>query len=99
MDDKFSPSLILLTYKSKALLMYKQKSPIDLGKHEWSFLETTKNVKDSFQSALKNIVKDELGIKVGEIEYVSEFCYHANLTDDNVNQISRSEGQLLDFFN
>jgi hypothetical protein len=43
-------------------------------------------------------VQNETGIKVANIEFVSEFCYHAHLTDDNVNQIQRKEHQLLDFF-
>lgn len=39
-----------------------------------------------------------MGIKIDNVEFVSEFCYHARLTDDNVNHIKRSENQLLDFF-
>lgn len=98
MDDKISPSLILLTYKGKALLMHKQKSVIDEEKHPWSFISGVKDKKESFENALKRRVEKEMGIKIEDIAFVSESCYHAQLTDDNVNKIKRSENQLLDFF-
>lgn len=98
MNDKVS-SLILLSYKGKALLMYKQKSPIDDEKHAWSFIGGTKSAKESFEHALEKNIEKEMGIRVETVEYVSKYCYHATLTDDNVNQIKRAEGQLLAFYN
>ncbi len=97
MDDT-SPSLILLTYKGKALLMHKQKSVIDEEKHPWSFIGGIKENKESFEHAMSRRVEKETGIKIENVEYVSELCYHARLTDDNVNRIQRAENQLLDFF-
>ena len=35
---------------------------------------------------------------IEKVEFVSKSCYHATLTDDNVNRIERQEGQLLSFF-
>ena len=35
---------------------------------------------------------------IGGVEFVSRNCYHARLTDDNVNNIKRDEKQLLNFF-
>ncbi|HBB76199.1 MAG: hypothetical protein A2186_00420 [Candidatus Levybacteria bacterium RIFOXYA1_FULL_41_10] len=98
MDDKFSSSLILLTYKNKALLMYRQNSAIDEEKHAWSFIGGTKATKESFEDALGKIIEKEMGIRVENVEFVSRSCYHACLTDDNVNHIQRAEGQTLAFF-
>ena len=44
-------------------------------------------------------VEEEAGIKIANVERVSESYYLARLTDDNVNKIQRAENQLLDFFN
>lgn len=98
MDGNTSSSLILLTYKNKALLMYKQKNSLDDGRDAWSFIGSAKNANEPDETALKRNVEQEMGIKVGNVEYVSESCYHASLTDDNVNQINRAEGHLLSFF-
>jgi len=96
--DNTSPSLILLTYKGKALLMHKQKSVIDEEKHPWSFIGAVKEESESFEHAMTRRVEKETGIKIENVEFVSESCYHARLTDDNVNKIQRAENQLLDFF-
>lgn len=98
MDDKISTGLILLTYKGKALLMYKFNSAIDEEKHEWSLIGGKKKNNESFEEALLREVKKETSIEVDGVELVYENFYHARLTDDNVNQIKRSEMQLLDFF-
>ena len=97
MDDT-TPGLILLTYKGKALLMHKQKSVIDEEKHPWSFIGGIKENRESFENAMSRRVEKEMGIKIENVEYISELCYHARLTDDNVNKIKRAENQLLDFF-
>lgn len=91
-------SLILLTYKGKILLMYKNNSPIDTEQHPWSLIGGICEKRESFEKALTRRVEKETGIKVENVEYISESCYHARLTDDNVNNIKRGEGQLLDFF-
>jgi len=98
MDGKISPSLILLTYKGKALLMYKKSSPMDEEKHAWCFIGGIRENRESFENAMARKVEKEMGIKIEKVEFVSESCYHARLTDDNVNKIKRAEGQLLDFF-
>lgn len=78
--------------------MYKQNSAIDEEKHAWSFIEGAKSPKDSFENALVRNVEKEMGIRIDNVEFVSESCYHSCLTDDNVNQIKRAEGQSLAFF-
>ena len=98
MDDKISPASILLTYKGKALLMYKRNGPMDEEKHAWCFIDGIKENKESFENAMARKVEKEMGVKIEKVEFVSESCYHARLTDDDVNKIKRAEGQLLDFF-
>lgn len=96
--DPISSGLILLTYKNKVLLMHKQKNAIDAEKHPWSLISGVKKKKESFEEVLSKRVETETGMKIKDIEFVSEFYYHARLTDDNVNNIQREENQLLDFF-
>jgi hypothetical protein len=98
MDDKNHVNLVLLTYKSKALLMYKNNSAIDTEKHDWSFISEKILGGKNNKEALKKRVEKETGIKIKDIEYLSGNFYHTKLTDDDVNKIKRSEGQLLDFF-
>lgn len=98
MDDKINSSLILLTYKGKVLLMYKSNSAIDKEQHNWTFIGGRKAQGESFEQAMSRRVSVEASIKVEDVEYLSKSCYHARLTDDNVNNIQRDEMQLLDFF-
>lgn len=97
--DSITSGLILLTYKGKVLLMHKQNSVIDQEKHPWSFISGVKNKNEPLEKTIGKRVRKETGITVEKIEYISEFCYYASLTDDNVNNIKRDENQLLDFFN
>jgi isopentenyldiphosphate isomerase len=97
--NSVASGLILLTYKGKVLLMHKQKSVIDEEQHPWCLIGGIREKKESFEKALSRRVQKEAGIKIENVQVLSEFCYHAELTDDNVNKIQRKENQLLDFFN
>ena len=97
MDDKISPASILLTYKGKALLMYKRNSSIDEEKHPWCFIGGIKEKRESFENAMARKVEKEMGVKIEKVEFVSESCYHARLTDDDVNKIKR-ERTIVRFF-
>jgi len=98
MDALNPKSLVLLTYKNKVLLMYKSNNSIDEEKHPWCLIGGIKEKEESFENAMSRWVEKEMGIKIENVEYVSDYCYHARLTDDNVNKIQRAENQLLDFF-
>lgn len=98
MSNEVFPSLILLTYKGKVLLMQKQDSANDKEQHPWCFISVVKNKEESFESAISRQVQKETGIKIDNIECVSENSYSAKLTDENVNKIERAENQQLDFF-
>lgn len=93
-----SYGLILLTYKNKVLLMYKQKGVLDQEKHAWGLISVIGNQNLPLEQTLISRVKEEMGIKVENVERITENYYHARLTDENVNNIQRSEHQLLDFF-
>lgn len=96
--EKNQIGIILLTYKGKALLMYKFESAIDDEQHEWTFIRAIKKSKESLKETICIIVEKEVGIKIEDVEEISDKYFHARLTDKNVNQIIRKEGQLLDFF-
>jgi len=98
MEGDNPQGLILLTYKGKVLLMHKRNGPGDEEQHPWTFIGVILDKKESFENALAKRVKKETGIKIENIEFISESYYHARLTDDNVNNIERGENQLLDFF-
>ena len=98
MTDVNSAGLILLTYKGKVLLMHKEKSVIDEEKHPWCTIGGIRHAKESFEETLQRRVENETGVKINNVQRVSEFYYHASLTDDNVNKMQRKEHQLLDFF-
>lgn len=78
--------------------MNKKNSAIDEEKHPWFFIGGFKEVNESFEKAMTRRVEKETGIKVENVEQISEFYYHATLTDKNVNEMKREENQLLDFF-
>lgn len=98
MDSKTLQSLILLTYKSKALLLHRNISPIDQGQNEWSFIGGDKGDNESSQEAMSRQVEGEMSIKIKTIQILSKYCFHARLSDNDVNNIKRGEGQLLNFF-
>jgi len=102
--DKHSASLILLTYKGKILLMHRDQSP--LIQNPWSFIEAPQEETESFEETILKKVEKETSIKLSEAELLSSEVYEnrqkcfykASLTDNDVNNIMRDEGQTLSFF-
>ena len=107
-NSVFNRSLIALTYKGKILLTHQDPiPPTTVFKQKiWSFIETEKAENESFEETLCKKVIKEASIGLNNVEFVSTASldnqiirfYHAQLTDKNVNEINRGEGQLLDFF-
>ena len=97
-DNKTSHSFALLTYKGKVLLMNKSDGPMDTQKHAWTLIEGNAAQKELSEKALIKQIEKEMGIKIEKVEHVAGSFYHVPLTDSDVNNIDRSEGQLLDFF-
>lgn len=102
--NKNGQSLILLTYKGKILLMHRDSSP--LVQSAWGFIEGEKEKNKSFEESIFEKVEKELNIKLTNAAFLSDSrldnvhkCfYHADLTDKDVNNITRDEGQTLEFF-
>ena len=99
-------SLILLTYKGKVLLMHRNVLPNMLKINDWCFIGGVKEKNKSFEETISRDVERETSIRLERVELLSEplnndrrkHFYHAKLTDKNVNEIKREDGQTLDFF-
>ena len=99
-------SIILLTYKGKVLLMHKDYILATLGVDPWHFIFGVKEKNESSEETIHREVKKETGIQLKSIEFLSssddhdekKYFYHTYLTDDNVNNIVRQDGKILEFF-
>lgn len=97
--------LIVLTYKRKILLKRQEDYSASSNKNNWSFIDTKVN-QDSFEHAILRRVEKEMSITLPSVTLLSSLFddlmrknfYHAELTDKNVNEINRHEGQELQFF-
>lgn len=94
---------MLITYKGKILLMHRDDSPII--KSAWCFIEVTKEKNKSFEESIFSKLKKEIGITITKPTQIpltssseENYFYHAELTDKDVNNINREEGQALEFF-
>lgn len=107
MVDKTDASLILLTYKGKVLLMHRNSMPSLSKISDWSFIGGVKDKNKSSEETIYRDVERETSIKLERVELVSDVLYNnsrrhfyfARLTDENVNDMKREDGQTLDFFN
>ena len=106
MGNNLDLGLILLTYKGKVLLMHRNAKPSTLEIKDWCFIGGVKEEHKSSKETICRDVERETSIKLEEVELLSDrlysdekkHFYHAELTDENVNDIKREEGQTLDFF-
>lgn len=108
MVNKMDAGLIALTYKGKILLLHQDPIPPTTVFEQkiWCFIEAEKGKNESCEQAIFRKVKQETNIKLNNVEFIStklhdnqiRYFYHAQLTDKNVNEIKRGDGQNLDFF-
>ncbi|MBI2442383.1 MAG: NUDIX hydrolase [Candidatus Levybacteria bacterium] len=100
-------SLILLTYKGKVLLTIRNNtSPIRSKQDIWSFIAGIRKQKESFDQAIQRKVSETTGILLPQVTLLSHWVYnkkkkyffHAELTDEQVNNLERKEGEVIDFF-
>lgn len=105
-------SLILLTYKGKILLMLFENDPLIFNSpylardHMWKFIGGDRLAHESFKDAIIKKVKGITGLNLSKVDLLStmlssrtkSYLYHAKLTDNQVNDIKRGEGHLLQFF-
>lgn len=112
MLNKIDISLILLTYKGKVLLKLQNYTPAQQDKKTlaqqniWCFISGSKEKNKSFEESISSSVERETSVRLRTIEFIAsplfndirKYFYHAKLTDENVNNINRSNGQILQFF-
>lgn len=104
--------LVLLTYKGKILLKLFEDDPLILNDpymvrtHVWEFIEGKKGSDESFLDAILKKVEKTTSIRLTNIDLLStilsnrekRYLYYAKLTDEQVNNMVRQEGHLLQFF-
>lgn len=108
MVNRIDAGLIALTYKGKILLLHQDPIPPSTVFEQkiWRFIEAEKGKNESCEEAIFKKVKQETNIKLSSVAFIStnlygnqtRYFYHAQLTDKNVNEIKRGDGQNLDFF-
>ena len=99
-------ALILLTYKGKVLLTFQGDNSNVLNNAIWHFIGGIKQKNKSEIETITKLVERETGIKLASVDFlskqslkdISEHLYWAKLTDDNVNNMDRGEGQLINFY-
>lgn len=72
----------------------------------WRFIKVEKEESKTFEEALFSKIKYEMGVRIAPIEYLSKakfdnstlHFFHGRLTDFDVNTISRSDGQDINFY-
>ena len=104
--NKVDAGLIILTYKGKMLLMHRSLRPAIFEQKIWSLIGCEKTKNESCEEAIAREVEGEISIKLDAVELLfslfdedrKKYLYHAELTDDNVNNIKREDGQSLEFF-
>jgi len=104
--NKSDAALILLTYKGKILLMLQNSSPLVIKDKLWCFIGGSKQKNKSVEASISKLVEKETSIKLPSVEFLStglideqtSYFYHANLTDENVNNIKRDNDKIFNFF-
>lgn len=66
------------------------------------FISGIKGGKESFEKAIRRAVTKETGIALQTVQLLShteaDYFFHAQLSDADVNNMVRCDGQLLEFF-
>ncbi len=97
---------ILLTYKGKVLLTFRESTPNIINNAIWHFIGGIKQKNKSEKETITKIIEKETGIKLTSVEFllkqdienITEHFYGAKLTDQDVNNMQRGEGQLINFY-
>lgn len=106
MNLTVNTSVILLTYKSKILLMVKDYRPDKKMQMSWGMIESKNNEYESFLEAIVKKTKEEIKIQLVNVTFLFKIkqnhrivhFFHGQLTDNNVNCIERKEGYEIRFF-
>ena len=98
--------LIILTYKGKILLLQQDDVLNNLPHNDWHFIERIKEKNKTPQETIMREVKRQTEVKLSEVSFVARisrngnmtYLFHARLNDNNVDNLKRDEGKLLQFF-
>ena len=88
------------------LLTVTENNPNALQNVIWHFIGGLKQKDKSEAETITRLVERETSIKLVSVEFLSsqslddsiEHYYSAKLTDEDVNKMERTEGQLINFF-
>lgn len=86
--------------------MLQNNSPFAIKDKLWCFIGGIKQKNKSVADSISKLVEKETSIKLSTVEFLStdlvdeqtSYFYHANLTDDNVNNIKRENNKTFNFF-
>lgn len=106
METTQEHALIILTYKNKVLVMHTENNPLLLNEVVWRFIGRNREKGKTMEETLLREVEKQTGIKLGEIEFLStieednttKHFYLGRLTDTNVNNMNRDNGQTIQFY-
>ena len=88
------------------MLTFRESNPNALQNILWHFIGGMKQKDKSEEETITKLVERETSIKLVSVEFLSsesvensiEHHYCAKLTDEDVNNMERAEGQLINFF-
>lgn len=86
--------------------MLQNSSPLVIKDKLWCFIGGSKQKNKSVEDSISKLVEKETSVKLSSVEFLStdlideqmSYFYHANLTDDNVNNIKRENDKIFNFF-
>jgi 8-oxo-dGTP pyrophosphatase MutT (NUDIX family) len=98
-------SVIILTYQGKILSMLRDDIPTIIDPNMWCFIGGRKEENETFEQAAIRETKEETNIDVKNLTLLAKvtyndrlkYYYHASLTEKDVQNIVRGEGQKLEF--
>ena len=106
MEQKLEQVNIILTYKGKVLVMHTENNPLLLNEVVWRFIGRNREKGKSMEETILREVEKQTGIKLSSIDFLStieeddtqKHFYHGRLSDSNVNNMNRDQGQTIQFY-
>ena len=97
---------IILTYKGKVLVMHTENNPLLLNEVVWRFIGRNREKGKTMEETILREVEKQTGIRLESIELLStveedsiqKHFYHGRLTDTQVNNMNRDQGQTIQFY-
>jgi hypothetical protein len=97
--------LVILTYKRKLLLKRRDNCSPTANENQWTFFGNSDGKREISKSSLMREMENEMHISISLANLITEKdnamfnnWYVAGLTDKDVNEIKRRDGQELEFY-